>query len=364
MAFPILMGIGIGASVPVMLSALGASVNGKRTAFVYLIIDVLGAVIVGGIFYIVNAIVHFDFMTMEMSMVSVALTNTLYRLAVVIVLAPAIGALEKLVCKLFPEGQEALEEKADMDKLEPRFLDHPTLALAQSKEVIDSMAAKTLESVMGVIETRREYSKEGLKRVIDLESVIDRYEDKLGNYLFKLTTSDLDDEHSAQVSEDLKVLSDFERMSDHARNIAESIEEIHEKKIKFSKSALNELNVLEEAIKEITNLTIFSFANNSYDNALAVDPLEEVIDDICDTMKANHVERIGKQECTLEHGFVFNDMITDYERIADHCSNIAVHVLEAVSEVEGHHAYHRQPSFRHDDFFKKHFAEYKKKFEI
>ena len=363
MAFPILMGIGIGASVPVMLSALGASVNGKRTAFVYLIIDVLGAVIVGGIFYIVNAI-HFDFMTMEMSMVSVALTNTLYRLAVVIVLAPAIGALEKLVCKLFPEGQEALEEKADMDKLEPRFLDHPTLALAQSKEVIDSMAAKTLESVMDVIETRREYSKEGLKRVIDLESVIDRYEDKLGNYLFKLTTSDLDDEHSAQVSEDLKVLSDFERMSDHARNIAESIEEIHEKKIKFSKSALNELNVLEEAIKEITNLTIFSFANNSYDNALAVDPLEEVIDDICDTMKANHVERIGKQECTLEHGFVFNDMITDYERIADHCSNIAMHVLEAVSEVEGHHAYHRQPSFRHDDFFKKHFAEYKKQFEI
>ena len=364
MAFPILMGIGIGASVPVMLSALGASVNGKRTAFVYLIIDILGAVIVGGIFYIVNAIVHFDFMTMEMSMVSVALTNTLYRLAVVIVLAPAIGALEKLVCQLFPEGQEALEEKADMDKLEPRFLDHPTLALAQSREVIESMAAKTLESVMGVIEVRREYSKEGLKRVIDLESVIDRYEDKLGNYLFKLTTSDLDDEHSAQVSEDLKVLSDFERMSDHARNIAESIEEIHEKKIESSKSALHELHVLEEAIKEITNLTIFSFANNSYDNALAVDPLEEVIDDICDTMKANHVERIGRQECTLEHGFVFNDMITDYERIADHCSNIAVHVLEVVSEVEGHHAYHRQPSFRHDDFFKNHFAEYKKKFEI
>ena len=364
MAFPILMGIGIGASVPVMLSALGASVNGKRTAFVYLIIDILGAIIVGGVFYIINAIVHFGFMTMEMSMVSVALTNTLYRLAVVVVLAPFIGLLEKLVVKLFPEGQEALEEKADMDKLEPRFLDHPTLALAQSKEVIESMASKTLESVMGVIEARREYSKDALKRVIDLESVVDRYEDKLGNYLFKLTTSDLDEEHSAQVSEDLKVLSDFERMSDHARNIAESIEEIHEKKIQFSKNALKELTVLEEAIKEITNLTIFSFANNSYDNALAVDPLEEVIDDICDTMKANHVDRIGKQECTLEHGFVFNDIITDYERIADHCSNIAVHVLEAVSEVEGHHAYHKQPSFRHDDFFKEHFAAYKKQFEI
>ena len=364
MAFPILMGIGIGASVPVMLSALGASVNGKRTAFVYLIIDVLGAVIVGSIFYIVNAIVHFDFMTMEMNMVSVALTNTLYRLAVVIVLAPAIGLLEKMVVKLFPEGQEALEEKADMDKLEPRFLDHPTLALAQSKEVIESMAAKTLESVMGVIESRREYSKDGVKRVVELERVIDRYEDKLGNYLFKLTTSDLDEEHSAEVSKDLKVLSDFERISDHARNIAESIEEIHEKKIVFSNSALKELKTLEEAIREIVNLTIFSFANNSYDNALRVDPLEEVIDDICDTMKANHVERISRQECTLEHGFVFNDMITDYERISDHCSNIALDVLEAVSEIEGKHAYHKQPSFRHDDFFKNNFADFKEQFKI
>ncbi len=364
MAFPILMGIGIGASVPVMLSALGASVNGKRTAFVYLIIDVLGAIIVGSIFYIVNAIVHFSFMTMEMSMVSVALTNTLYRLAVVIVLAPAIGLLEALVTKIFPEGQDALEEKADMDKLEPRFLDHPTLALAQTKEVIESMAAKTLESVMGVIETRREYSKDGLKRVVELESVIDRYEDKLGNYLFKLTMSDLDETTSAEVSKNLRALTDFERMSDHARNIAESIEEIHEKKIVFSESAQKELGVLEDAIREITDLTIFSFANSNYNKALQVDPLEEVIDDICDTMKANHVARISRQECTLENGFVFNDMITDYERIADHCSNIAVDVLEAVSEVEGMHAYHKLPSFRHDDFFKDHFSEYKKQFAI
>ena len=178
------------------------------------------------------------------------------------------SVLEKLVCKIFPEGQEALEEKADMDKLEPRFLDHPALALAQSKEVIESMAAKTLESIMGVIEARREYSKDGIKRVVDLERVIDRYEDKLGNYLFKLTTSDLDDEHSSEVSKDLKVLSDFERMSDHARNIAESIEEIHEKKIVFSDSALKELNILEDAIREITNADTLIVAGTS----LAVEP--------------------------------------------------------------------------------------------
>ena len=153
-------------------------------------------------------------------------------------------------------------------------------------------------------------------------------------------------------------------MSDHARNIAESIEEIHDKKIVFSENAQKELGILEDAIREITDLTIFSFANNNYNKALQVDPLEEVIDDICDTMKANHVARISRQECTLENGFVFNDMITDYERIADHCSNIAVDVLEAVSEVEGMHAYHKLPSFRHDDFFKDHFSEYKKQFAI
>ena len=176
--------------------------------------------------------------------------------------------------------------------------------------------------------------------------------------------SDLDEETSVEVSKNLRVLSDFERMSDHARNIAESIEEIQEKKIVFSEGASRELTVLEDAIREITDLTIFSFANNNYNKALLVDPLEEVIDDICDTMKANHVERISRQECTLENGFVFNDIITDYERIADHCSNVAVDILESVSGVEGLHAYHLQPEFRHDDFFNEHFAEYKKQFDI
>lgn len=364
MAFPILMGIGIGASVPVMLSALGASVNGKRTAFVYLIIDVLGAILVGGIFYILNAIIGFSFMTKEMTIVLVALTNTLYRLAVVIILSPAIGLLEKLVCKIFPEGEEALAEKADMDKLEPRFLDHPTLALSQSKEVVDSMAAKTRESVKYAVLARRSQDKDAIKKVFDLEGVIDRYEDKLGNYLFKLTTSDLDEEHSKEVSEYLRVLTDFERMSDHARNIGESVEEILEKKIVFTDDALRELRILEEAIEEITVLTFDAFVENNAEIALLVDPLEEVIDDICDEIKANHATRLSKQQISFEHGFVFNDIITDYERISDHCSNIAVDILETVAGEEGLHAYHSKPDFRQDEFFKEHFELYKKEFAL
>lgn len=364
MAFPILMGIGIGASVPVMLSALGASTNGKRTAFVYLIIDVLGAVLVGGIFYILNAIIGFSFMTMKMTMVTVALTNTLYRLAVVILLAPAIGLLEKIVCSIFPESEEAAAEKADMDRLEPRFLDHPTLALNQSKAVIDSMAKKAGDSVSSAVAVRREYSKDGLKKVFDLEGVIDRYEDKLGAYLFKITAGDLNEEMSADVSKYLRALSDFERISDHARNIGEAVAEINEKKIAFSDSANSELAVLEDAINEITSITINAFINNNTEEALRIDPLEEVVDDLCDAIKSNHIERVSKQLCSLETGFVFNDLLTDYERISDHCSNIAVDILESVTGERWLHEFHSMPEFRENELFKRYFGEYKEKYGL
>ena len=362
MAFPILMGIGIGASVPVMLSALGASTNGKRTAFVYLIIDVLGAILCGGIFYALNAAIGFSFMTRQMTIVNIAMTNTLYRLAVVILLAPFIGVLEKIVCSLFPEGEEAAAERADMDRLEPRFLDHPTLALNQSKTVIDSMAAKAVESVSSAVAVRREYSKEMLKKVFDLEGVLDRYEDKLGQYLFKITLGDLDIDQTAEVSKYLRSLSDFERISDHARNVGEAVEEINEKKIVFTEAARRELDILEDAIKEIMRLTYEAFVTTDSELALRIDPLEEVIDDICDEMKTHHIERVSRQECTLENGFVFNDLLTDYERISDHCSNLAVDILESITGTMWKHEFHSMPEFRENELFRKYFEEYEQKY--
>ena len=364
MAFPILMGIGIGASVPVMLSALGASTNGKRTAFVYLIIDVLGAVIVGSLFYILNAIIGFSFMHQTMTMVAIALTNTLYRLAVVIILAPAIGLLEKIVIAMFPESEEAAAEQADMDRLESRFLNHPALAIAQSRTVIDSMAEKTLESVKEALAIRQEFSKTGLKRVLELEGVIDRYEDKLGTYIFKITSANLDDEQSRDVNKYLRVLSDFERMSDHARNIGEAVQEIQDKKVNFSAMADKELRVLENAIGDITDMTIKAFINNDRTLALRIEPLEEVVDDLCDEIKANHIERVSRQECTLENGFVFNDLLTDYERISDHCSNIAVDIIESGPEGIKLHEYHMKHDYRSDEEFQKYFSEYKEKYSF
>ncbi|MBP3898140.1 MAG: Na/Pi cotransporter family protein [Mogibacterium sp.] len=364
MAFPILMGIGIGASVPVMLSALGASTNGKRTAFVYLIIDVLGAVIVGALFYILNAIIGFSFMHQTMTMVAIALTNTLYRLAVVIILAPAIGLLEKIVIAMFPESEEAAAEQADMDRLESRFLNHPALAIAQSRTVIDSMAEKTLESVKEALAIRQEFSKTGLKRVLELEGVIDRYEDKLGTYIFKITSANLDNEQSRDVNKYLRVLSDFERMSDHARNIGEAVQEIQDKKVNFSEMADKELRVLENAIGDITDMTINAFIKNDRVLAMRIEPLEEVVDDLCDEIKANHIERVSRQECTLENGFVFNDLLTDYERISDHCSNIAVDIIESGPEGIKLHEYHMKHDYRSDEEFQKYFSEYKEKYSF
>ena len=364
MAFPIIMGIGIGASVPVMLSALGASVNGKRTAFVYLIIDVLGAIIVGIVFYVLNAIIGFGFMQSTMTMVGVALVNTLYRLAVVAVLSPAIGMLERIVCAIFPESEEAAAEQADMDRLESRFLTHPALALTQSKTVIDSMAAKALESVSSAVDVRRDFSRDKLKKVFDLEGVLDRYEDKLGTYLFKITNATLDDDQSRDVSKYLRVLSDFERISDHAKNIGEAVEEIHSKKLVFSSSADKELRVLEDAIDEITDMTIKAFVENDTQLAMRIDPLEEVIDDLCDEIKANHIARVSRQECTLENGFVFNDLLTDYERISDHCSNVAVDIIESGPNGTEAHEYHIQHDYRSDEDFQRYFREFKKKYVL
>ncbi|MBR2842175.1 MAG: Na/Pi cotransporter family protein [Lachnospiraceae bacterium] len=364
MAFPIIMGIGIGAAVPVMLSALGTSANGKRTAFVYLIIDIIGAILCGVIFYVLNAIFHFPLMTTTMTMVMIALVNTLYRLAVVILLAPATGLLEKLVCAMFPEGEEAAAEKADMDRLEPRFLAHPPLSIEQSRLVIDSMAGKALDSINSAIGVRRKYSKEGIKRVMDLEEVLDRYEDKLGAYLSKITAADLSETQSLEVGKYLTVLSDFERMSDHAKNIGEAATEINEKKLLFSEAAEKELSRLEDAIQEIASLTIDAFLNNDFEEAKKVDPLEEVVDDLCDILKSRHIDRVSRQECTLENGFVFNDILTDYERIADHCSNIALDLVEEGEELFHEHEYHRNMDYRQDPVYVDYFNSYKDKYEM
>ena len=363
-ALPIIMGIAIGAAVPVLLSALGANISGKRTAFVYLLIDVLGAAIWAVIFYGANAIVHFTFMNTVMTTVTVALMNTLFRLATVLVLMPVIPLLEKLVIWLIPDKGNELLEQHDMDRLEERFLQHPALAIEQSRMVTDSMAKKARDNLLRAMHLRKEYSERGFEQVDEVEQLIDRYEDKLGTYLMKLTARSLSPEQTEEVAKYLHTISDFERISDHACNVADVCQEIDEKKIEFSESARHELQVLEGAVTEILAISIEAFTSGNLQLAARVEPLEEIIDGLCDEMKSHHVERLQQGMCTLNQGFVFNDLLTNYERVADHCSNIAVAVIEVESDSFDTHEYLNSVKAVKDASFARFYDEYKQKYSI
>ena len=362
-ALPIVMGIAIGAAVPVLLSALGANLNGKRTAFIYLLIDVLGVLIWALLFYGANAIIHFTFLDAVMSSVSIALMNTLFRLATVIVLLPCIGLMEHMVELLFPDDGSAAEEQ-EMDRLEERFLQHPALSIEQSRLVTNSMAERAEGNLLMAVGLRNRWSDKDFRMVGETESVIDRYEDKLGTYLMKITSKSLSQSQSEEVSKYLHTISDFERISDHALNISEAAKEIHDKDLQFSPEACHELDVIESAVREILSVAVGAFVENDPQRAAKVEPLEEIIDGLCDEMKSHHVDRLQSGACTLGQGFVFNDLLTNYERVADHCSNIAVAIIELESDSFDTHEYLNSVRAMKSSSFARYYEEYKQEYHL
>ena len=362
-AFPIIMGVAIGAAVPVLLSALGANLNGKRTAFVYLLIDVLGVVIWSLVFYTLNAIFRFPFLTRAMTSVSIAFLNTLFRLATVIALLPLIGLMEKLVVFLFPDNGAQAEDQ-DMDRLEERFLQHPALSIEQSRLVTNSMAERAAGNLLDAMALRTDFSEKGFHAISETESLIDRYEDKLGTYLMKITSRSLSSAQSEEVSKFLHTISDFERISDHALNISETAKEIHDKSMVFSPAALRELEIMESALREILAISIAAFVANDIQQAARVEPLEEIIDGLCDEMKSHHVDRLQSGTCTLDQGFVFNDLLTNYERVADHCSNIAVAIIELESDSFDTHEYLSSVRAMKSHSFARYYEEYQQKYHL
>ena len=365
-ALPMIMGIAIGASVPVLLSSVGATVYGKRTAFLYLFIEAFGVLIWAVLFYSVNAIVGgFGFMGVTMNMVSIAFLNTVFRLVKVIGLVPFTGALERLVERIFPEDEDAVAQRQDMDRLEERFLINPPLAIEQSRLVINSMADKTRQDILTAMELGKEYSDKKFRKVCELEDIIDRYEDKLGNYLMRIMVSEMTAAQSAKVSKYLHSLTDLERVSDHARNLGECFRELNEKKIAFSDVARRELSIMEAAITEILTNTIEAYKNEDEELALRIEPLEEVIDDLCDEMKSHHVRRLKDGTCTINQGFIFNDMLTNYERVADHCSNIAFAVIEEQEEnINNAHEYLDGLKDMKDERFASEYRQYSSKYDL
>lgn len=363
-AFPIIMGIAIGAAVPVLLSAMGASADGKRTALSYLVIDFFGVVIVSIIFYAVNAIVNFDFMSRTMTAVSIAFVNTLFRAVIVMILAPMTRLIEKFVSLFVKDDKERLKGLHDMDLLEERFLTHAPLAIEQSRQVINSMARCVVKNVTDALALVDKYTKDGFAEVQKEEELVDRYEDKLGTYLVQITRLELTKQQNIMVGKYLHSITDFERMSDHALNIAECAQEMHDKKLNFSKYATHELSVLRSAVSEIVALAVKAFVEDDLSVAYRIEPLEEKIDSLCDEMKLHHINRISDGTCTLQLGFVFNDLLTNLERMADHCSNIGVAMIELAGGALETHDYYNKLMEETTEQFKESFAKYDAKFKL
>lgn len=325
-AFPVIVGIAIGASVPVLLSSIGANTAARRSAWSYLSISIYGAIMTGLLFYPANAIFHFPFMDTTMTAASIALVNSVYRAAAVLLLLPLLRPLEKLLARLIPDKVEP--EENIIPPLEERFLLNPALAIEHSREAIFAMADVSRKNILSSIALLRDYSAEDFRAVQERENIVDRYEDRLGSYLVRITSLELDPRQTAEVSKFLHAIGDLERISDHAVNIAEAAQELHNKRISFSAAAVHELRVLGEAVSECLELALRAFEENDMDSAYRVEPLEELVDNLCDELKLHHIDRLQKGTCTLENGFVFNDIVTNYERVSDHCSNLAVAVIE------------------------------------
>ena len=364
-SLPLIMGISIGAAVPVLLSAVGANTNGKRTAFSYLVIELIGTVICGVVFYALNAAFQFAIMNLSMTYVRVALLNTVFRLATLVVLFPLIGQLEKIMCTLIKEPKEVpVAKEDDFIQTEDRFLPYPSLAVAQCRELMERVAQVANDSVTAAFESLDNWCEESFQTISDLEAKSDQYEDRISTYLMKITRYELNEKQNAEVAKYLHTLSDFERISDHALNIAEIAGENHKNQISFSSWGRHDLKVIESAILEIMDLTMKAFSTDDVETALRVEPLEKVVDILCNDAKLWHMNRMHKGECTFEHGIIFNDLLTNYQRISDHCSNIALTVIELGVASLNTHEYIRNMDKENSEPFVTWFNEYMTKFSL
>ena len=363
-ALPITMGIGVGAACPVLLSSIGTNKNGKRTALIYLLNDLFGMIFWSIVFYTVNAFVHFPFMDMTMRPVTIALMNSVFRMATILVLVPFIGLIEKFVFWLVKDDPEELEDQADFDLLEERFLAYPALAITQSHTAMNGMAKKARKNLSRSFALLKDFSQEKYNKIQEKENLIDKYEDKLGTYLMQLTGQPMNSTQTQQVSEFLHTLSDFERLGDHAVNISKVALELAEKKISFSESAQYEISVLSASIREITDLTVDAFCTDSLEMAKKVEPLRELIGMLCNELKNRHITRLREGKCEFQQGFAFNDLLTNLERIAAHCSNVAVAMIETNSSEFDTHEYVKSVRHMRDEAYQECFNAYAEKYNI
>ena len=334
-AIPIIMGQNIGTCVTALLSCIGASKNAKRTAMVHLYFNIIGTVLFLALFYTLNAFLHFTFLDDVLDPAHIAIIHTSFNVLTTAVLLPASSVLVKMA-KLTIRDKQAKEEEWPLDE---RFLDMPAFALEQCRNVMERMATLSRDTLLMALDTIKQYDAKTIATVIANEDEIDKYEDRLGTYLVQLSARQLMEEDSNEIGMFLHMIGDFERISDHAVNLTEVAQEMHDKKISFSEAAKAELSVFSNALTEILNNTIDAFLTENLDEARMVEPLEEVIDAMQADIRARHVQRLREGTCTIELGFVLSDLLTNMERVSDHCSNIAATLIQTKNETFDMHYY-------------------------
>lgn len=359
-AIPIILGQNIGTCVTALISSIGANKNARRAAVVHLYFNLIGSGLFLAIFYLLNGILHFSFYGQPIDRLGIAVVHTCFNLLSTLTLLPFTKLLEKLAYLTIRDT--ANDEKFQI--LDERFLASPAVAIHQCQKMAVSMAKLAQHSLYQAIGLVGSYDEKIAYSIEEGEDQIDMYEDKLGTYLVRLSSKNLTIEESREISKLLHVIGDFERIGDHAVNILKSAKEMQVKKYAFSEQAQKEISTISGAIEEIVDLATQAFVENDLHLASKVEPLEQVVDSLKDELRSRHVQRLQNGECTISNGFIFSDLLTNYERVADHCSNIGVCVLRIAEDSFDTHEYLNRIKDGHDDTFENRYNRYKEKYQL
>lgn len=358
-AIPIIMGQNIGTCVTAVISSVGANKNAKRTAAVHLIFNIIGTAVWLTVFCVVNHFVNFAFTDDSATQLGIAIIHTAFNVLCTVLLFPFAKQLEKIACIIVKDS----EEKESLQLLDERLMATPAIAIDRCKKVVMEMFDKTVGGVINACGLLNKFDEKVLEQIVRDEQEVDKYEDKLGTYLVRISTQNLSEQDSKNVSELLHIIGDIERISDHSVGIAKSAEEIKDKKLKFSEHAAAEIDVMVKAVKDIMQQAEISFEKDDMDAALVVEAMEHVIDNLKHELKKRHIDRLREGRCTIEQGFIMSDIITSLERISDHCSNIAGCVEEISHDSMGLHAYtneiNKAPGSEFYKIYEQNMAKYK-----
>ncbi len=365
-AIPIIMGQNIGTCVTAMLSGIGAHKNARRTALLHLYFNLIGTVLFMILFYLLHGLFNFTFLDEPAGAAGIAVVHSVFNIAATAVLLPFSKVLVKLVCLTIPDSTQSVEpeQEKELMLLDVRFLDTPGYAVKQARNAAVRMARMSRKMLKYAVCLLHDYDGETMKKVIRLEELTDRYEDELGSYLVKLGSRDLSEKDSYMVSMLLHCIGDFERIADHSLNVAQAALELKQKRMEFSRKAKEELQVYSDALREIVELAVDAFADENCEMASRVEPLGETMNDLYRKLKKRHVERLRTGECTIEMGFVLSDLTTNYERISDHCSNVAITLLQLGTD--GYEVHEYAAELRREDkaTFQKYCREYHEKYML